>query len=156
MQKRACLALTIDNLNLSSIPLNILIRRGGGGSLVSLIGTLKMFMDKLLREELQDVGYYKQYLLSMQKWKCLWSTTVDKSKFEQLREAEETHSVLSYKSHYLDRSEGAIALANESPNKSNYITMTSHPTFCLPSDPCQYEKGKILECLINHHVFNMY
>jgi len=67
MQKRACLALTIDNLNLSSIPLNILIRRGGGGSLVSLIGTLKMFMDKLLREELQDVGYYKQYLLSMQK-----------------------------------------------------------------------------------------
>ena len=30
--------------------------------MVSLIGTLKMFMDKLLREELRDMGYFKQRL----------------------------------------------------------------------------------------------
>lgn len=30
--------------------------------MVPLIGTLKMFTDKLLREELQDAGYLKQHL----------------------------------------------------------------------------------------------
>lgn len=64
--------------------------------------------------------------------------------------------MLNYKPHYMDRSEGAIALANERPNKSNYITMTSNSTFDLPSDPCQYEKGKISECLIHHQAFKMY
>lgn len=42
-----------------------------GGSLVSLIGTLKMFMDKLLREELQDVGYFKQHLPAYAELKML-------------------------------------------------------------------------------------
>lgn len=52
----------LGSLHLPSILLNILIRWVGGGNLVSLIGTLKIFMDKLLREELQDMGYFKQHL----------------------------------------------------------------------------------------------
>lgn len=52
----------LDSLNFLSIPLNILMRWVGGGSLVPLIGTLKMFTDKLPREELQDAGYFKQHL----------------------------------------------------------------------------------------------
>ena len=112
-------------------------------------------MGKLLREESQDVGYFKQHLPVYAELKMLviynsWQ------KFEQLCEVKESYSVLNYKSHYMDRSEGAIALANESPNKSNYITMTSNPTFYLPSDPHQYKKGKILECLIHHQAFKMY
>lgn len=66
------------------------------------------------------------------------------------------YSVLNYKSRCMDRCKGAIALANKRPNKSNYITMASNPTFNLLSDPHHYEEGKIFKFLIHDQAFKMY